>query len=132
VRNRHILSWIVLIVSLLIALLLAVSFGSERLSIFDLSETQAAIFFDIRFPRVLLGACVGASLASAGASLQALLRNPLAEPYLLGVSNGAALGTMIAFVFFEQVRLCAGRCSRLPGPALRHSPSIRWREAAPG
>jgi len=102
VRNRHILSWIVLIVSLLIALLLAVSLGSERLSIFDLSETQAAIFFDIRFPRVLLGACVGASLASAGASLQALLRNPLAEPYLLGVSNGAALGTMIAFVFFEQ------------------------------
>lgn len=91
-----------LIVSLLLALLLAVSLGSERLPIFDLSDSQAAIFFDIRFPRVLLGACVGASLATAGASLQALLRNPLAEPYLLGVSNGAALGTMIAFVFFEQ------------------------------
>jgi iron complex transport system permease protein len=102
VRNRHILGWVVLIASLLTALLIAVSFGSERLSLFDLSETQAAIFFDIRFPRVLLGACVGASLAAAGASLQALLRNPLAEPYLLGVSNGAALGTMIAFVFFEQ------------------------------
>src|SRR5436190_12304401 len=96
------LSWIVLLALLLLALSLAVSFGSERLSIFDLSDTQAAIFFDIRFPRVLLGACVGASLATAGASLQALLRNPLAEPYLLGVSNGAALGTMIAFVFFEQ------------------------------
>lgn len=40
-------------------------------------------------------------MAVAGASLQALLRNPLAEPYLLGVSNGAALGTMLAFVFFE-------------------------------
>ena len=53
-------------------------------------------------PRVLLAACVGASLAVAGAALQALLRNPLAEPYLLGVSNGAALGTMLAFVFFEQ------------------------------
>src|SRR5258705_523032 len=40
------------------------------------------------------------SLAAAGASYQALLRNPLAEPYLLGISNGAAVGTMIALVFF--------------------------------
>jgi iron complex transport system permease protein len=43
---------------------------------------------------------VGASLATAGAGYQALLRNPLAEPYLLGISNGAAVGTMIALVFF--------------------------------
>lgn len=100
--NRHIAGWVVLIASLTLTVLLAVSVGSERLSIFDLTGTQAAIFYDIRLPRVLLGACVGASLAAAGASLQALLRNPLAEPYLLGVSNGAALGTMIAFVFFEQ------------------------------
>jgi iron complex transport system permease protein len=76
--------------------------GSERIPFGDLTEQQRVILFDIRAPRVLLGACVGASLAVAGASLQALLRNPLAEPYLLGVSNGAALGTMIAFVFFEQ------------------------------
>jgi len=51
----------------------------------------------------VLAACVGASLAAAGAGLQALLRNPRAEPYLLGVSNGAALGTMLAFVLFENV-----------------------------
>lgn len=80
---------------------LAVSVGSERLSLFDLNDSETAILFDIRVPRVLLGACVGASLAVAGASLQALLRNPLAEPYLLGVSNGAALGTLVAFVFLE-------------------------------
>ena len=91
-----------LIVALAAALLLAAMLGSERLSFFDLTSEQHAILFDIRLPRVLLGACVGASLAVAGASLQALLRNPLAEPYLLGVSNGAALGTLIAFVFFEQ------------------------------
>ena len=83
------------------SLLLATAFGSERLSFFNLSEEQRAILFDIRIPRVLLAACVGASLAAAGAGLQSLLRNPLAEPYLLGVSNGAALGTMLAFVFFE-------------------------------
>lgn len=91
-----------MLASLAATLTFALALGSESLSLFDLSETQSAIFFDIRLPRVLLAACVGASLAVAGASLQALLRNPLAEPYLLGVSNGAALGTMLAFVFFEQ------------------------------
>jgi len=88
---------------LIIALLTAVFLGSERLSFFDLTDEQSAILFDIRLPRVLLGATVGASLALAGASLQSLLRNPLAEPYLLGVSNGAALGTMLAFVFFANL-----------------------------
>jgi iron complex transport system permease protein len=90
-----------LILLLAVAIGSALLLGSERLFIFDLSEQQGAILFDIRMPRVFLGACVGASLALAGASLQALLRNPLAEPYLLGVSNGAALGTMLAFVFLE-------------------------------
>ena len=61
--------------------------------------------FEIRIPRVLLAAFVGASLAAAGAGLQALLRNPLAEPYLLGVSNGAALGTMLAFFLFSGFEL---------------------------
>ena len=89
-----------LLLLLILALTAAIFFGSEKLSFFELTESQSAILFDIRLPRVLLGACVGASLAVAGASLQSLLRNPLAEPYLLGVSNGAALGTMLAFVFF--------------------------------
>jgi iron complex transport system permease protein len=92
-------------VLLVIALFLAIFLGSERLAFFDLNESQSAILFDVRLPRVLLGACVGASLAVAGASLQSLLRNPLAEPYLLGVSNGAALGTMLAFVFFARFEL---------------------------
>ena len=89
-----------LIVLLLIVLALAISFGSENLMFFELDENQRTILFDVRLPRVLMGGAVGASLALAGASLQSLLRNPLAEPYLLGVSNGAALGTMLAFVFF--------------------------------
>ena len=77
--------------------------GAERLSFFNLTEQERSILFDIRLPRVFLAACVGASLAAAGAGLQALLRNPLAEPYLLGVSNGAALGTMLAFILFENL-----------------------------
>ncbi|MCY7375184.1 MAG: iron ABC transporter permease [Pyrinomonadaceae bacterium] len=89
-----------LLILLAIVLTIAVLLGSEKLSFFALDENQQTILFDVRLPRILLGATVGASLALAGASLQSLLRNPLAEPYLLGVSNGAALGTMLAFVFF--------------------------------
>lgn len=88
---------------LIIALFLAIWLGSEKLSFFELTEAQSTILFDVRLPRVLLGATVGASLAVAGSALQSLLRNPLAEPYLLGVSNGAALGTMLAFVFFANI-----------------------------
>ncbi|HEY0659401.1 MAG TPA: iron ABC transporter permease [Pyrinomonadaceae bacterium] len=102
-----------LLLLLICALLIATLFGSENLSFFELSEQQATILFDIRLPRVLLGACVGASLAVAGASLQSLLRNPLAEPYLLGVSNGAALGTMLAFVFFSQFEYARPVCAFL-------------------
>jgi len=56
----------------------------------------SAIVRDIRLPRVVLAALVGAALAVAGTVLQALLRNPLADPYVLGISSGAALGDIVA------------------------------------
>ena len=55
-----------------------------------------AIVQDLRVPRVLLGFLVGGSLAAAGAALQAVVRNPLADPYLLGLSGGAGLGAVLA------------------------------------
>jgi iron complex transport system permease protein len=112
---RYALAVLILFTFAMVGAMIAASLlGSERLpvratlcSIFtagsagcDLSAIQRAILFDVRLPRIWLGATVGASLAAAGASYQALLRNPLAEPYLLGISNGAAVGTMIALVFF--------------------------------
>src|SRR4051794_13271012 len=57
-----------------------------------------AIFFSIRLPRVVGAALVGAALASAGVLFQGLLRNPLADPYALGVSGGAALGGALGFL----------------------------------
>lgn len=63
-----------------------------------LSTDFRLIMVDIRLPRILLGIFVGASLSVAGASFQALLRNPLADPYVLGVSNGAALGVLVALL----------------------------------
>ncbi|HEV3276949.1 MAG TPA: iron ABC transporter permease [Terriglobia bacterium] len=55
-----------------------------------------AIVRDLRLPRVLMAALVGAALAVSGTALQALLRNPLADPYVLGISSGAALGEILA------------------------------------
>lgn len=56
------------------------------------------IFVQFRVPRILLAALVGAALAGAGVVLQALLRNPLADPYILGISSGAGLGAMLAVI----------------------------------
>lgn len=62
-----------------------------------LTDVELTILFQIRFPRVVLGALVGSVLAMAGASYQGVFRNPLADPYLLGVAAGAGLGATIAF-----------------------------------
>jgi ABC-type Fe3+-siderophore transport system permease subunit len=62
-------------------------------------NVDAQIFFIARLPRTLAGALVGAALATAGVVFQGLLRNPLATPFTLGVSAGAALGAMLAITF---------------------------------
>ncbi len=85
-------------------MLVATAIGAVPLAIGDvwgalLGEGDAqvlAIVRDLRAPRVALAALVGAGLASSGAALQGTLRNPLAEPYLLGVSGGAAVGAVVA------------------------------------
>jgi len=61
-----------------------------------------SVVFNIRLPRIALGILVGASLSTAGAGFQALLRNPLADPYVLGVSSGAALGAIISLAVSPQ------------------------------
>ncbi len=65
----------------------------------DRAVTTGVILLQVRLPRVLLGFLVGSCLASVGVALQALLRNPLADPYVLGVSSGAALGVALAVLF---------------------------------
>jgi iron complex transport system permease protein len=88
-------------VALLLAVALGVSFGSGSATLADLLSpgTRAHdIVVGYRLPRVLLAAVAGAGLASVGAAFQSVLRNPLAEPYILGVSGGAALGATVAIV----------------------------------
>jgi iron complex transport system permease protein len=62
------------------------------------TATDYAILFDIRLPRILLGFAVGGSLSLAGVVLQAMFRNPLVEPYTLGISGGAALGVALGTI----------------------------------
>ncbi len=70
-----------------------------------LSPTEDAILYDIRLPRVVLGALVGAMLATAGATYQGVFRNPLSDPYLLGVAAGAGLGATLAVAYVSSHRL---------------------------
>jgi len=96
--------WIVLASALLAAALAGLAIGPVRLTLAEVwyalggrgDVTAVAIMRDIRAPRVVLAGLVGAALAMSGAALQGTMRNPLAEPYLLGVSGGAAVGAVIA------------------------------------
>jgi len=87
---------------ILAAVMLACAmFGSQDISfadVFDADTTDYQIFFKLRLPRVVLAGLVGAALAGCGVILQAILRNPLADPYILGVSSGAGLGVMLAVI----------------------------------
>jgi iron complex transport system permease protein len=90
-----------LFVFLILALLIGLYVGYQPLDLAALRSDPLAraVFFRLRLPRVLMAGLVGASLAAVGAALQALFRNPLAEPYTLGVSGGASLGASIAIAF---------------------------------
>jgi len=68
-----------------------------------LTETQHTILFAIRLPRVLASSIVGAALAVSGLMFQGLFRNPMADPYIIGASGGAALGACLGIVFLSQI-----------------------------
>jgi iron complex transport system permease protein len=90
---------LILVVLLALSVLAATSFGATSFSwraALDGEPTARAILFGLRLPRVLLALLVGATLANAGATFQTLLRNPLADPFILGVSGGAAAGASVA------------------------------------
>ncbi|MFJ5762712.1 FecCD family ABC transporter permease [Neobacillus sp. NPDC093182] len=65
----------------------------------EVAKNEEMIIWNIRLPRVLLAFCVGAALSLAGAAFQGLLRNPLADPYTIGVSSGASLGAVLVLFF---------------------------------
>jgi iron complex transport system permease protein len=103
---RRYLTWMLGLAGVLgICLVLSATTGAGKVSLVDvigwrgpLDPVDRIIFYQVRLPRVLMGAVLGGSLAAAGAAFQAILRNPLADPYVLGVSGGASLGGVLALL----------------------------------
>lgn len=116
-RRRGVLHGVVLLTMLLISVLAASAVGSVPVSPIDVGKmllsrvplfahlertwtaTQEVIILQVRLPRVLLAALIGAGLSAAGVLFQGILRNPLADPYVIGVSSGASLGAAAALLF---------------------------------
>ncbi|MEN3331024.1 MAG: cobalamin transport system permease protein [Blastocatellia bacterium] len=108
----------VLLLTVVVLLIVAITIGSESVKLAtilkimiaeisgraaDVTPEQRIIIAEIRLPRALMTTVVGAALAVAGAAFQALLKNPLAEPAILGVSSGAAIGAIAATIFAESL-----------------------------
>jgi iron complex transport system permease protein len=113
-------------VAMIVVIVLAPFIGSTRISIANVFDTQrpfienvdAQIFFMSRLPRAMAAALVGGTLAAAGVVFQGLLRNPLATPYTLGVSAGAALGAMLAISFGATMPILGVASASLAGALL--------------
>ena len=106
-RARMVLTLTGLGLLLVVIAIVAAAFGSVHIdfmrAIADRSSADHAILFGARIPRILMGAIVGAVLAAVGAALQALVRNPLAEGGILGISGGGAFGAIVALVVFSRL-----------------------------
>src|SRR5207302_7049874 len=121
--RRLLLQCSMLAVILFVVVVIALKFGAVPVSLYALGRDLLRVVFgqssqissdyglivvNIRLPRILLGIIVGASLSVAGTSFQALLRNPLADPYVLGVSSGAALGAIVSLIAEPHLALPPG------------------------
>jgi iron complex transport system permease protein len=102
--RRYNLTALIFVVAAATAIFLVAAFGAEPLVGSDILKPGTIshrIFFELRLPRILLACLIGGSLAALGSTYQTLFHNPLAEPYVLGVSSAVTLGIAIAQVFWH-------------------------------
>jgi iron complex transport system permease protein len=106
-KNLHWITWILFFSAAAVIMgLFSLSVGSVSipfkkiiaLVLHRVSSTECNILFDVRFPRILLGFAIGGSLSLAGVILQGMFRNPLVDPYTLGISGGAAIGVCLNII----------------------------------
>ncbi|EPD51199.1 hypothetical protein HMPREF1210_01796 [Paenisporosarcina sp. HGH0030] len=102
--NKTWFAYVASVFVLIAAVLVGVTAGSVSIPMQvlwnpNMDEAASNILWNIRIPRVVLAGLVGASLAIAGAAFQGLLKNPLADPYTLGVSSGASVGAVVTLFF---------------------------------
>jgi iron complex transport system permease protein len=104
---------------LLLFLLLAAMLGCSMLGVVHFGWAdmwQSPIFWNLRMPRIVLSVLVGAALSVCGAAYQSVFRNPLTDPYVLGISSGASLGAAIAILLgLEAYLLGVGACALVSG-----------------
>ena len=107
INSKYILKIVTLLFVLIIVSVVCLMIGtynisfSELVSIFSTGQNNEAlstIIYEIRLPRVLLAIAIGGGLSITGAVFQAILMNPLAEPYILGVSSGGTFGAVLSFL----------------------------------
>ncbi len=111
IHSKKLYRWAIILTAsallLLLAIIISTCIGSTSISLEKIvgiiflgegSAAERAIVLKVRLPRVMLGALIGASLALAGAAMQGLFRNPMASPYVLGLSSGGAFGASLAIV----------------------------------
>jgi iron complex transport system permease protein len=103
----HTIKGTLFLLAAVLILLLALFAGPRIINPFSLTDTEREILLSIRLPRVMVALLMGMALGASGAVLQGVLRNPLADPYILGISSGAslaaALGLLSGFYFFGGV-----------------------------
>lgn len=106
-RRRVVMALALLTLVMLVSVAVGLSAGSQRLDPASLlsDSLSRTLFLRLRLPRVLMGLVIGASLALTGGALQGLFRNPLADPYTLGVSGGGALGASAAIALGWSARI---------------------------
>lgn len=118
-KGKYKLIVILLLILLIFSIALFTTIGTAKVSVLDIfkiigskiplinkyidtsniADSSESIIWNLRLPRVLLGAIIGANLSVAGAAFQGMFKNPMADPYVLGISSGAALGAALAIVF---------------------------------
>lgn len=100
--------FLVLLMLLFLSVIFGLLLGSVFIGPFDASSVSSIIFWQIRMPRVFLAAIIGAMLSVSGAVLQGVLKNPLSDPYILGISSGGAVGAAISMILsFPLYAVCS-------------------------
>ena len=109
-KSKCVAAFFLVSAALLVLFFISINLGSIRLTVPQLLrglfieyDKDVASVYDLRFPRILISMMAGASLAVAGALLQAVLKNPLADPGLLGISSGAGFAAVLASMIFPQL-----------------------------
>lgn len=113
-KKSNILKCVILLIMLLVLFIVSINLGSIQMSpwrlfrgLFIEFDQQVATIYDLRFPRTIVAMIAGAGVAVSGLLLQVVLKNPLADPGVIGISSGASLGVLLVTVIFPQLYFMA-------------------------